>query len=138
MLTDKYGKILKQFELHYPELYSQAENWWASGRMSITVKLQDGSMFEYDWLDNSIRHVRTKNGSHDDEVLRKEFSANLEKMIPYSGLTKSELAKKLGITNAMLSRYLRGTSMPSVDKAYKIARAIGCRVDELFDDTYME
>lgn len=136
MMKDKYQKILEKFEIYYPSIYKQAVDWWASGRMFITVKLADGNMFEFNPLDNSIRRIRVKECEQDESVRRKEFGSNLEKLIPLSGMTKGELAARLGITNAMLSRYLRGTSIPSVDKAYQIANIIGCRVEELFDNTY--
>lgn len=138
MLKDKYQKILEQFEIYYPSLYEQTVDWWASGRMFISVKIRDGNMFEFNPMDNSIRRIRTKEYIEDETVRRKAFGSNLEKMVPLSGLTKSELAEKLGITNAMMSRYIRGTSMPSVDKAFQIANAIGCKIEELFDGTYID
>lgn len=139
MIRDKYERTLKQFETYYPRLCDRTIDWWASGRMSITVKLDNGVLYDYDPMDNSIRQVYVGDvGEADETVFRKDFGANLQKMIPYSGLSKSELAAKVGITNAMLSRYIRGNSTPSVTIAYKIARALGCLVDELFADTYTQ
>lgn len=138
MVKDKYQKILEQFEQYYPSLYEQTVDWWASGRIFITVRLSDGDMFEYNPMDNSIRRIHATNYEGDEESRRKEFGSNLEKMLSLSGMSKGEIAEKLGITNAMLSRYLRGTSMPSADKACQIANIVGCRVEEFFDNTYME
>lgn len=138
MVKDKYEKILNQFELYYPSFYEQAADWWASGRMTIAVKLKNGEVLEYNHIDSSVRWIRTDEYSESEEVRRKAFGHNLKKAIPFCGMSQSELAEKLGITNAMLSRYIHGTSMPSVDKAHQIARLIGCSTDELFDDTYME
>lgn len=138
MVEDKYSKILNRFKLQYPNFYSRAIDWWASGRMCITVKLDSGDMLEYNQLDDNIRWIQRLVDTKDDEARRKMFGSNLQKMIPFSGLSKSEFAETLGITNAMLSRYLHGTSMPSADRAYQIARVLGCTVEELFDDTYME
>lgn len=138
MREDKYEKILDQFKQYYPYLYEQAVDWWASGRMFISVLLEDRTAYEFNPMDNSIRRIRVSNDDLDEEKLRKEFGANLEKLIPLSGMSKGELATKLGITNAMLSRYLRGTSMPSADRALQIANIIGCRVEELFDSTYSD
>ena len=138
MIKDKYEKLLSQFEICYPDFYRQAIDWWASGRMSIGVKLSNGDILDYDSVENTIRWVRTLNDEMDEDRRRLAFSRNLQKMIPFTGLSKGELAERLGITNAMLSRYLKGTNVPSVDKAYQIARFVGCTVDELFDETYME
>ena len=60
------------------------------------------------------------------------------KMIPFTGMSKSEIAAKLGITNAMLSRYISGASIPSADRSHQLARLLGCSTDELFDDNYMD
>lgn len=138
MNRNKYEEILNQFEMYYPSFYNQAVDWWASGRMTIGVKLDNGDVLDYNHVDNTIRWVRTGADERDEESIRKAFGHNLEKFIPFTGLSKGELATKLGITNAMLSRYIKGNSMPSVDKAHQIARIIGCSTDELFDDTYME
>lgn len=135
MISDKYASTLKQFEMYYPKMYERAVDWRSSGPISVAVELSDGTVYDYDPMDNSIRQI-INNGFHeDDNVSRRAFGANLQKMIPYSGLNKSEFAEKVGITNAMLSRYIRGNSTPSVLTARKIAIALGCTVEELFDDT---
>lgn len=137
MVRDKYEQILNQFQLYYPSLYTQTIDWWATGPMSITVKLKDKSRFEYNYMDNTIRAIKTEATSNDD-VIAKSFGYNLQKFIPLSGKTQNEIAQTLGITNAMLSRYVHGTSMPSAGKAFRLAKILGCSVDELFDNTYEE
>ena len=137
MIRDKYEKVLNQFELYYPTVYKQSVDWWASGRMSISVKLTDGNIFEYNYVDNTIRKVQT-NADVDDTNMTKSFGKNLQKHIPFSGMSHGQLAEKLGITNAMLSRYIHGNSSPSVVKAFRIAKLLGCTVDELFDGTFTE
>ena len=136
MIKDKYERTLKQFELYHPSLYGRTVDWWASGRMAITAKLDDGSMFEFDPLDNSIRRVITNWSDVDEEITRKEFGNNLLKMIPFSGMNSKDLAAEVGISTVMMSKYIHGKSTPNVLVARKLARALGCTVDELFDDTY--
>lgn len=135
MIRDKYERTIKQFETYYPDLIGQVVDWWASGRTSIALKMNDGNIYDYDPMDDSLRRVNVYMDV-DEEAERKAFGSNLQKMIPFSGLSKGELAEEAGITNAMLSRYIRGNSMPSVLVARRIAKALGCRVDELFDDIY--
>lgn len=136
MVRDKYERTIKQFELYYPRYYDRAIDWWPSGRLSIMIKLDDGDIYDYNPLDDSIRLV--SNCTNNEDVLRKSFGINLQKMIPFSGLSKGELAEKAGITNAMLSRYIRGNSMPNVILARRLANILGCTLDELFDRTYDE
>lgn len=136
MRHDKYDEILNTFKQYYPTIYAQASDWWVSGRLAIIVQLKDGSLIEYDYVANTIRRLHTDERKTDDSVLRKEFGVNLEKMLVFTGLSKGELASKLGITNAMLTRYLKGKSMPSIDRAYKMTDVIGCTLNDLFDPDY--
>lgn len=138
MIHDKYERTLKQFEMYYPRYYERAVDWWSSGRMSIMIKLDDGNIYDYDPMDNSIRLVPDNRCDSSEDSARKSFGINLQKMIPFSGLSKGELAEKAGITNAMLSRYIRGNSMPNVIVAHRLATILGCTLDELFDRTYDE
>lgn len=138
MLKDKYTQILEHFELYYPHHYERVIDWWPSGRLSVTVKLDDGAMYEYDRADSSLRRLRTKEYEYDEDILGKELGANLRKIIPISGVTQKDLAEKLGITTTMLSRYVHGMSIPSAAKLHIIAKALGCTMDELFDGTYIE
>lgn len=138
MMKNKYDLLLEQFEMYYPNLYSQSVDWWASSRRSIGVKLRDGTLIEYDPSDNTIRRVRIDEYEDDENIIKTEFGSNLQKMLSLSGVAKSELASKLGTTNAMISRYIHGASMPSIDKVYKMSRILGCRIDDLFDSTFIE
>lgn len=136
MIINKYEHIIRRFETYYPNLYARAVDWWATGRMSIAVKLNDGVVYDYDSLDDSIRRISGRECVSDESDFRKTFGSNLQKMLPVSGLTKGELAEKVGITNAMLSRYIRGNSTPSIFVANKIANVLNCRLDAFLDDTY--
>lgn len=137
MITDKYERILNQFKMYHPEYYNRAVDWWASGRISIGVRMDNGETLDYNGIENTIRWTKPFNES-DDEYRRKVFGYNLQKIIPFCGMTKTELAEKLNITNAMMSRYIHGKTMPSLDKGYQLASLLGCSMEELFDDTFME
>lgn len=139
MVKDKYTNTINQFELYYPSLAARTVDWWASGRISIIVKLEDDSMYDYDPMDNSIRQIYNCDVDEhaDEEFVRKGFGNNLQKMLPFSGMNKSDLAAKVGISTVMLSKYIHGKGTPSVIVARKIAKALGCTVDDLFDDTYI-
>lgn len=67
-----------------------------------------------------------------------EFGQNLQRMIRIKGTTQALLAKKLGTTNAMLSRYVNGLSAPSVYKVCRIAQLLDCSVDDLVKPHYEE
>lgn len=138
MMKGKYDSILDQFEKYYSFLYKQTIDWWPSGRRCITAKLEDGTLFEFNSVDNTIRKIRSDNNDVDDTLLKKEIGYNLQKVISARGIPQRDIAAKCGITDAMLSRYIHGTSMPGIDKIYAIANVLGCRITDILDDQYME
>lgn len=136
MVKGKYEQILEQFEHYYSYLYEQTVDWWPSGRLCITVKLEDGVLMEFDSFANTIRRIQPVEFTKDASVLRKDIGRNLQKVILTRGIAQSDIAAKSGITEAMLSRYIHGTSMPGVDKLYSLSAALGCRVADLLDENY--
>lgn len=138
MIKNKYDEILARFEQYYPYLLEQTVDWWPSGRSYITVKTTDGTMLEFDSVNNTIRRVQPNVYSKDIETIRKDIGHNLKKLILARGIPQSDIAEKCGITEAMLSRYIHGTSMPGVDKIYALASALSCRTIDVLGDTYDE
>lgn len=131
MLGSSFELILDQFKLYFPNLYAHGVDWWKSGPYHITVVLDDNSRVEFDSSDNSIRWVQKIDRSTDNDILRKEIGRNIRKFLVYRGMSQQELSEKCGITQAMLSRYINGTSMPGIDKLYNLAAALNCHVDDL-------
>lgn len=131
MIGSRFKMIMEQFQMYFPDLYEQGIDWWKSGPYHITVLLNDNSRVEFDSSNNTIRWVPKLDRSVDSEQLRKEIGRNIRKYIIYRGMRQQEVAEKLGITEAMLSRYINGTSMPGIDKLHGLASVLGCQVNEL-------
>lgn len=138
MVKGKYERILEQFERYYSNMYNQTVDWWPSGRYHITVKLEDRMMFEFDATNNTIRRVRPDNYKNDVNVLKTDIGHNIQKLISARGIPQSEIASRVGITEAMMSRYIHGTSMPGIDKVYSLAAALDCRVIDILGEAYDE
>jgi len=49
-------------------------------------------------------------------------------------MTQKTLAIKAGVERSMISRAERGERKPSLETAARIAKALGCKVDDLIDD----
>ena len=138
MVKDKYDRMIEGFEHYYPYLYEQTVDWWPSGRTCITVKLEDGVLMEYDSLSESIRRIQPKNYSKDAEALRKDIGINLKRIIQTRCMAQSDIAENCGITQAMLSRYIHGTSMPSIYVVNALASVLGCRTIDIIGESYDE
>lgn len=52
-----------------------------------------------------------------------------------NGMTQTELAKKLSISQNAVSQYESGARMPTVKRLAAIATALGCTVDEIMANT---
>lgn len=135
MVTRNMTVVLEHFRVYHPALYNDMVDWWDSGFMSIYIEFKDKSVFEYNKHDNTLREIK---GREELELTAKEVGHNIRKLIRTSGITQSDVAARAGITEAMMSRYINGNSMPSLDKAYRIAKILGRTVDELFDSHYLK
>lgn len=136
MTKDKYDKMIDQFEYYYDYLFAQTVDWWPSGRSAITVKLKDGTLMEYEYFENTIRRIETDRYTNDAEMIRRSVGHNLKKVIQTRGMAQADIAAKCGITEAMLSRYIHGTSMPGLDKVHALSAILGCRVIDIIGESY--
>ena len=136
MLSSSFTLILDQFKMYYPDIYDQVADWWKSGPYHITLLLNDNSRVEFDSSDNSIRWIKKIDYSTDNDILRKEIGRNIRKFIVYRGLRQQDVSEQAGITQAMLSRYINGTSMPGLDKVHAIASVLDCRVVDILGESY--
>ena len=131
MMNSKCELILEQFRMYFPNLYERGVDWWKSGPYHITVLLNDDNRVEFDSSDNTIRWVSRIDRTVDNDILRKEIGRNIRKFIVYRGLRQQDVAEQAVITEAMLSRYINGTSMPGVDKLHNLASVLNCTIDDL-------
>lgn len=51
------------------------------------------------------------------------------------GMTQAYVAEQAGITQAMLCQIERGTKNPSLQVGKEIADILGCKMEELLEDT---
>ena len=52
----------------------------------------------------------------------------IKSMIDNSGLSQRDLAKKIGVTEASISRYVKGDRSPKFETMVAIAKACKCKV----------
>ncbi|MFB4471845.1 helix-turn-helix transcriptional regulator [Oceanobacillus caeni] len=57
---------------------------------------------------------------------------NINYWIEKSGYKKKWIAKELGVSNEVLSRWVNNKSKPSVENLFKLAALLGCKVDDLY------
>ncbi|MFS0776275.1 helix-turn-helix transcriptional regulator [Neobacillus sp. 3P2-tot-E-2] len=63
------------------------------------------------------------------------MKCRIGELIEIKGMKKKYVAKEIGITPNQLSNWLAMKSFPPLDKAYKLADLLNCKVDDLYDRT---
>ena len=61
----------------------------------------------------------------------KAFGKYLKSLLDEKGMMQKDLAKKAGITEAALSRYVRGERTPRIPQAYRMACVLGIDMNTL-------
>lgn len=61
------------------------------------------------------------------------FSGNLKSLMEERGYNQTELADETGLYVSTISRYLKGTMMPTAKSIVKLAYAFDCSTDDLID-----
>ena len=65
-------------------------------------------------------------------VLYRQMVNRLKEVRKRLGLSQYQLARLSGLAQSTISHIERGAYIPTIDSAYKIAAALGVRVEELF------
>jgi DNA-binding Xre family transcriptional regulator len=60
-------------------------------------------------------------------------SKNIENEIKWSGLRKTEIASRIGITKATLSQYLSGRAIPTLETFSKLCQILDCSADDILN-----
>lgn len=60
------------------------------------------------------------------------LKSNMNYWIEKRGYQKKWIAKQLGVSQGILSKWINDKSKPSVDNLFKLARILKCKVDDLY------
>lgn len=67
------------------------------------------------------------------EQLLKLFAAKVKERRLLLGLTQSQIAERLGVSQSRYQRIEAGRYPPGLDVISRVAEALGCRASELLD-----
>lgn len=66
-------------------------------------------------------------------MLGDNMKCKIGDLIDEKGLRRKFIANKMGITPQQLSNWIHERNYPTIDKAFKIADLLGCKVDDLYE-----
>jgi DNA-binding XRE family transcriptional regulator len=97
----------------------------------IYFSFKDGRRFVYDTVLRGSRGFYPEGHELTDAEWKTSFKTRLYKLMTHRGVTQAELADKIGTSQTMVSHYITGRSVPGVVAAAKIARVLGCSIEDL-------
>ena len=59
------------------------------------------------------------------------FAGNLTRYMMITNITAAEVARRMGVSEAIVSSWKHGVKMPRMDKIEILSRILGCEIDEL-------
>lgn len=124
------SQLFENFKMYYPSLAKKTVRYEEVGSFELLAELDDGDILSYDDLYNSYRLLPKDSSNLTEEECLREFGIRLRKLMIRKGVSQEELSDRTGITQAMLSRYITGKASPSFYRIDKIAKALGCSIDE--------
>lgn len=124
-------RLYANFEMHFSVTASKAERYYESGDDELTIVLQNGDRVLYDDVDKTIRSLPRDSDHLSELECRTEFAKRLRKVMYKKGITQIELSEMTGITQQTISLYMSGKRLPGFYNVDKIAKALGCSIEEL-------
>lgn len=104
---------------------------------AIRIIMRDGSKIDYNAQTGTFRRVEqcvvVAPDDVTDEDCRAVFAANLAEFMRMRGIGQTVLAERTGLSSAIISKYLNQKSTPTITSVRKIARALNCHPDELYE-----
>ena len=130
----RYDRILERFEQAHPYMAENATHWMPAGRTSVVITMNTGRRFIYEAMDDTIRLMSfSPDTPLNEEEWKAEFKNRLKDAMRLAHTNQRELAERVGLSPAIISKYINGKSIPNVYHLNAIASALDCSLSELTD-----
>ena len=122
------GYLYENFKLYFPSFAKGCISWRQTDLFELEIHNKDGSIDIYNDMNHSLG---PKIDTSTDTGWRKEFARRLRKKMAMKGITQVRLSELTGISQQLLSLYTKGKTLPSVQKASALAKALNCSVNDI-------
>ena len=103
----------------------------------LLIKFRDGKKVIYDTYTNYYKEIFYNDIDElTDEQEKKEFAYRLRSIMSRNHITQYQLAELTNTSQVMISRYVRGESVPSAIVLRRIAKILNCSMDDFFYRQY--
>lgn len=131
-----FETMLEDFKLYYPSFVENAERIEQESDSELMAYQKDGSKVQYDQVNNSYKYFPVGYNSDDrsDEVAMRSFGYRLRREMSMRGFNQADLAEQTGVSQSTISNYILGKQSPTLISINRIAKALGCSVNDLLRD----
>lgn len=132
MANNRYTYIFEEFTRMFPIDAKEVDNWDILGEKEIIVKLKDGTVRTYDYIERSSMYaeseeaLRKKRHPTTEEEWQTLFAIRLRRKINMKGYTQEGFSWATGISQSAISKYTDGLVTPSAWTIVKMAQVLGC------------
>ena len=123
-------EVFNSFKDYFPRMSEHAVRFERVSAFDILIEFDDGDISIYDSMEHTIRNLPRNSSEMTEEECRREFGIRLRTILYRRGITQAELSSKTGISQTIISNYINGKNTPSLYAVDRIAKALGCSVDE--------
>lgn len=124
--------ILQDFLEHSPYDMGDIARCKQHGKLELKMRLTNGNIIFYDFISKQYELI-CESGSLTEEAYKRAFSNRLYRMMRKKGYIQDDLAHLTGLSKARISYYINGKIIPNMYVVSKLAKALGCTVNELTD-----
>lgn len=128
---DYEKRLYDNFLCHYDYLASKVEWYKITDGCELILYLKDGTTILYDGIEDKCRRLPRDAQSMTEAECNMELAMRLRSIMRRRSCDQRKLASRTGISQPMISRYVTGKTTPSFYNIDRIAKALGCSVDEL-------
>lgn len=123
----------RNFKFRFPFYAEKAVSSKEIDSFTLLVTLENGSRILYDDLEGTMEHI-SENPT--DAQWKRSFGRRLYRRIISQGLTQKELSEKSGLSIITISQYVNGRTTPSFQNVFRLAKVLGCTVNDLVPYDY--
>ena len=99
--------------------------------LDLIIVLENGSIYLIDTLYPGFRSLEYKNYDLTKEQWAMEFGKRLDTLLDRCDKNQGWLSEQLEVSQQLVSRYIRGETIPSAYIMNKIIDVLGCKADDL-------
>lgn len=135
-ISDLDNFLYKYVIKNNPQINEQdIVSYKAINSYDLLVEFKNGEKILYDTFANTQRYIEYDKELTDEEELY-EFKTQLRKIMKRKFIDQTELAKRVGVSQGMISNYIRGYSVPNAIILKKLAKALNCSVEDFYYKHY--